>query len=73
MKKLHHIYFNLDRDFYFKENHLAYNWYYQHQNQIPIGLHLTMFYESVKNLGDDDQVKKWVPLIKNLDILGCYG
>ena len=34
---------------------------------------MTMFMETVKNLGNEDQVRKWMPKIQNLDILGCYG
>ena len=31
MKKLNYIYFNLDKDFYFKgENYIGYNWFYMH-------------------------------------------
>ena len=32
-----------------------------------------MFRMSVENLANDAQKAKWMPQIKNLDILGCYA
>jgi acyl-CoA oxidase len=32
-----------------------------------------MFYLAIAELGDDEQVKKWIPLIENLRITGCYA
>ena len=38
-----------------------------------IGLTFTMFAMTVENLGNAEQRDKWMPMIKNLDILGCYA
>ena len=32
-----------------------------------------MFRVSVENLSSPDQVAKWLPMIQNLDMLGCYA
>jgi len=37
------------------------------------GLTYSMFYLAIENLGDDEQAKKWMPLIRDLKMLGCYA
>lgn len=32
-----------------------------------------MFYLSIDQLGDDAQKAKYIPLIKNLKMIGCYA
>ena len=32
-----------------------------------------MFFLAIEQLGDDEQVKKWLPQIRNLKMLGCYA
>jgi len=32
-----------------------------------------MFYTAVLNLGTDDQIKEWMPLVKANKITGCYA
>jgi len=32
-----------------------------------------MFISVVKNLGDKDQVEKWLPMIHSLKMTGCYA
>lgn len=74
MKKMNHMYFKLNKDFYFKDRPpVEYSWHWAHHGQPPIGLHYTMFTESVQNLASDEQVKEWMPKIQNADILGCYA
>ena len=34
---------------------------------------LSMFYSSVKHLGDDEQNAKWMPMIKDVKMIGCYA
>lgn len=41
--------------------------------QAPNGVHLLMFYVCVKSMASEEQIKEWLPKIKNLDILGCYA
>lgn len=43
------------------------------QGLLPIGLHLTMFRLSVENLANEEQRAKWLPMIKDLDFIGCYA
>ena len=38
-----------------------------------IGLTVTMFRLSVENLANEEQRARWLPRIKNVDILGCYA
>jgi hypothetical protein len=49
MKKLNHLWFNHDRKFYFSDgskNNAS--WVWQHHGQPMIGMHLTMFTQSVE-------------------------
>lgn len=32
-----------------------------------------MFYCAIQGLGDDEQVKKWLPLVRELKMIGCYA
>lgn len=51
-----------------------YNWHTIYQGLLPgVGLHYSMFYLSVQLLANPEQLKKWMPLIQNLRILGCYA
>ena len=38
-----------------------------------LSLHQLMFIPSLKALGDENQIKKWVPLAESYKILGCYA
>lgn len=40
---------------------------------MPNTLNFTMFYMAIDNLADDEQKAKWMPLIKNNIINGCYA
>ena len=49
MKKLNYLWFNKDRKFYFTDgNSPEYNWIWQYHGQPPIGLHMTMFRQSIE-------------------------
>ena len=50
------------------------DWSVCFQGLLPgVGLTITMFRTSVENLASAEQKAKWLPQIKNLDILGCYA
>ena len=52
----------------------AVDWIGYFQGLLPgIGLTISMFRLSVENLASAEQKAKWLPLIQNLDILGCYA
>ena len=38
-----------------------------------MGLHFSMFMMAVEQLGDEEQVKKWGPLMQHARIIGCYA
>ena len=38
-----------------------------------VGLTISMFRVSVENLASEEQKARWLPMIQNLDILGCYA
>lgn len=50
------------------------DWVGYFQGLLPgVGLTISMFRLSVENLGSEAQKAKWLPMIRNLDILGCYA
>lgn len=40
---------------------------------IKSGVQQGLFGGAILNLGDEDQQRRWLPGVMNLDILGCYG
>jgi acyl-CoA oxidase len=50
-----------------------FNFFYIHQGQPANGLHLAMFVNSIMNLSNEEQLKKWGPLALNFQIHGCYA
>lgn len=44
-----------------------------HSLNIKMGVHYGLFGGTVRLLGDDQQSKKWMPLIDNLQMLGCFA
>lgn len=38
-----------------------------------VGLHLNMFTMSIEQFCNEEQIKKWGPMTRNFDILGCYA
>ena len=74
MKKLNYMWFHKDRDFYFKDGSKdEFNWPWVHQGQGPMILHFDMFTTSVDIFSNEEQRSKWMPLVRNMDILGCYA
>jgi len=50
------------------------DWSGYFQGLLPgVGLTVSMFRMSIENLASEQQKAKWMPLIQNLDILGCYA
>jgi len=48
-------------------------WHYMTQLVSPIHMHTSMFTKSIKFLASEEQAKRWLPLIDNFNILGCYA
>ena len=74
MRKLHHVLKTKDHKMYLQTRpatELQWNW--THQGQPPVGLHLSMFMESMHMFTTEDQKKKWLPKCENMDIIGCYA
>jgi acyl-CoA oxidase len=73
-KKTNHLYFNKDRKFYFEQRMKPeFAWPTHYQGTNPTGLHMSMFRDSVENLGDEQQVAEWLPKIVKNNIFGCYA
>lgn len=36
-------------------------------------MNLTMFMQTIETLGDKEQVDKWLPMIRDLKMIGCYA
>jgi acyl-CoA oxidase len=50
------------------------DWSGYFQGLLPgVGLTISMFRMSIENLASVEQKAHWMPLIQNLDILGCYA
>ena len=41
--------------------------------KLPTALHHAMFELAIRYLGDDEQVKQWLPLITKCKIIGNYS
>jgi hypothetical protein len=76
MKKINYLYFK-DADTrkrYFETPPTAdYYWIFAHQGQPPIGLHATMFSNSINTFSNEEQRAEWMPKVLNYDILGTYA
>jgi len=75
MNKLNEI----DRKRYFSEfdptKGPSFNWWVDmYQGLMPgVGLHLSMFSLSVHYLSNQEQKNRWMPMCRNLQILGSYA
>jgi acyl-CoA oxidase len=75
MNKLNEI----DRAQYFTEfdptKGPSFNWWVEvFQGLMPgLGLHISMFSLSVHYLSNAEQKARWMPMCKNLNIIGCYA
>lgn len=77
MKKMHYLW-HKNREFYYgygkgKGLQSNYYWIWAHFGQSVFSLHCSMFTNSIETFCDDEQLKKWLPLTKNMDIMGCYA
>ena len=67
MKKMNYIWFNKDREFYFRNaSSDEFNWSWLHQGQGPMGLHFDMFTTSVDMMMNEEQQNSIELLIKKL-------
>ena len=69
------MYFNKDREYYFGKGAtmIEYHWHYNFLGPSPLSLHLSMWKNSIITWGTEEQINKWIPPSKNLDIIGCYA
>lgn len=63
---------------YFKQFELLKYPYYQWPDYflglLPgIGLHISMFWLSIENLSNEEQKARFMPMLRNVDFLGCYA
>jgi acyl-CoA oxidase len=75
-KKLNYIWFQMPekRKRYFIANpNLKFQWFWIHKGQTPGLYHWVMFRTAVSVCSNEEQRKKWMPLIDAFDIIGCYG
>ena len=78
MKRLNHMYFNKDRDYYIPKlkdgtGNSEYAYTFDLQGEHVMGMHLSMFKDTIRFFANDEQYTKWMPLVENLDIHGCYA
>lgn len=50
-----------------------FNWFYLFPGTNPMTLHMQMFTKSILQLGSEDQVRHYLPLINYWKIIGCYA
>lgn len=50
-----------------------FNWTYLFPGQSPLTLHHSMFTDSIKTFGTEEQKAHYLPLADNLNIIGCYA
>ncbi|XP_065192794.1 peroxisomal acyl-coenzyme A oxidase 1-like [Sycon ciliatum] len=48
-------------------------WHAVDDESLPIGLHLSMFSHVIRSQATEEQMAKWLPLVKNFSIIGCYA
>ena len=49
------------------------HWYYHFAGTNPMTLHMQMFTKSIKMLGNEEQVRNWMPKVDHWQIIGCYA
>eukprot|EP00347_Sterkiella_histriomuscorum_P006528 403352422 len=74
MKKARRVY-EINRKKYYHDYEVGYfQWFYiMFKGIFPLGLSMTMFMTCIESLADDEQRNKWLPLIKDIKIIGCYA
>jgi len=50
-----------------------FRWYYMYPGVPNVHMHFTMFMESIKMLGNEEQQKEWLPKGDHMNIIGCYA
>lgn len=64
-------------DVHFRNNNnrkgLGFAWSYMFQGISILHLHQSMFTKSINFLASEEQKARWMPLINNLNMLGCYA
>lgn len=38
-----------------------------------LGLHLSMFWATVENLSNEEQKARWMPELRQVNLMGCYA
>lgn len=52
---------------------MGFHWSYLFPGISVVSLHQTMFTKSINFLASDEQKLRWMPMINNLQLLGCYA
>jgi hypothetical protein len=66
--------YKLNKELYFYTARPDFNqWFFGHQGLSPLGLQYTMFYMSMDKFCNEEQHKKWMPLVQQMRIWGCYA
>ena len=53
-------------------NPISFMWHYYTPTASPLTLHQSMFTKSIRFLASKEQAERWLPLVDNLNMLGCY-
>ena len=53
--------------------HMTSWWSVGFQGLLPFMVTFSMFYSAVKGLGTEEQARKWLPLIREMKMTGCYA
>ena len=65
----------IDRKFYFDEadpDTFGY-WQYMHLGNMPVTVHFSMFYGTIRFLADEKQAARILPQAQSMAMLGCYA
>ena len=75
-KKLNYMWFKIPerrKNYFIMNPSLRMTWWWVHKGQSPCVYHWVMFRAAIDVCADEEQRKKWMPLVDGMDIIGCYG
>jgi acyl-CoA oxidase len=73
MRKLNRAWTTHKNDWFVNVNTHILTWSFIQLGQNMSNLNLSMFRTSLQNMMTDEQLAKWMPLVKNHRIMGCYA
>ena len=66
--------YKLNRDKYFYNwRGGTFQWSYMHPGISPLTLHFQMFQVAIEKLASEEQKAKWLPLVYDMKMVGCYA